>query len=158
MRYHDIDWLDGGWGSNYWMERAVHLSIVGYEAKDFAIMELSVGFIFHHTLACVGCIFCLIVPGGAGYLTAVALIAELGSSLANLNSLFNKVLTIPYIIVMTSSNILAIYLTYQFCLVKIHMIYHAVFIVLAFGLIGFRTLGTFSTLMELIKTSKSKTL
>ena len=110
------DWWQSDWGGySYMAERHVHLSIIGYELKDFFLGSVSAGFAVHHAFTFAGCSLCLFSPGGVGMITVNALNAELGSFFANLFVVRRTASVLAlFALLMTGSNLVAGWITVEY--------------------------------------------
>eukprot|EP00455_Lapot_gusevi_P055839 TRINITY_DN9132_c0_g2_i2.p1 TRINITY_DN9132_c0_g2~~TRINITY_DN9132_c0_g2_i2.p1 ORF type:complete len:301 (-),score=68.69 TRINITY_DN9132_c0_g2_i2:308-1156(-) len=139
-------WWVGAWGGwDYQLERHVHLSIIGYELKDFFTGGVTPGFVLHHLFTIAGCTLCLFTPLGAGIVTINALVAELGSAFYNLFTLAcpDSVLGLSmYVVMMSTSNGLAGWITSQYWIIDgLGLGWKVSYLILAVLLIAIRTMG-----------------
>jgi len=94
---------------------SVHHLINGYILKDFIIYDIDLAFISHHLVTIVGCSLCLLVPAGGGYVTANAIVAEVGSALWNYQAVYPSWFsTCVYVLLFQISNIIPTYLGHIF--------------------------------------------
>jgi len=149
------EWLNNGWAPHHFLERHVHFSIIGCEMKDFFLGTITPVYIFHHIIAIVGCLFCLLHPVGAGVVTLLAIVAELGSGFCNVYYLDKASSTKfwGYILLMGGSNVAGVYMMWSHYWV-LSLQYHVkmTYVVMASLLILLRTCGV---LLELHTTTKS---
>lgn len=88
----------------------IHHIINAFIMKDFIVYDLDLGFLSHHLVTIMGCSMCLLVPVGGGYVTANAIIAEVGSSLWNYQVVYPSWFSYSlYVFLFQISNILPTY-------------------------------------------------
>ena len=114
LRHGDFDafWSGRVGGMGDMLPRHFYLCMIGYEAKDFwPGMGLNPAFFVHHIFVFAGCGICLAADAGLGLLIFIAVVAESGSGLYNLDALFpgRTSLRTLYMLGMTCSNSFAMW-------------------------------------------------
>lgn len=114
LRHSEFDafWSGRVRGMGDMLPRHFYLCMIGYEAKDFwPGMGLNPAFFVHHIFVFAGCGVCLAAEAGLGLLVVIAVVAETGSGLYILDSIWpgRTSLRTLYMLGMTCSNAFAVW-------------------------------------------------
>jgi len=113
---------------------------MGYELKDFMRSPFpNVGLITHHIFTVLGCVLCLLSPGGVGMMSINCINAQLGSGFYNAfvfyPTLWNFWL---FVAMMSLSNAIAIWLFVAYLTLQIPLVWHVCYGLVVFALVAMR--------------------
>jgi len=140
----DSTWWRGGMPGDDWVLRRVeqHLffATMGYELKDFMRTPFpDPGLITHHIFTVLGCVLCLLTPGGVGMVSLNCINAQLGSGF------YNAFVFYPtprcfwlFVVMMTLSNSIALWLFVEFLSLPLPVVWMCCYGIVVVGLVVMR--------------------
>jgi len=122
------------------LEEHIFFATMGYELKDFMRIPFpNAGLITHHIFTVLGCVLCLLSPGGVGMLCINCINAQLGSGF------FNAFVFYPatwnfwlFVAMMSLSNAIAIWLFVLYLALPIPLVWHVCYGLVVFALVVMR--------------------
>jgi len=144
LHSQDSHWWGAAMPGEDWALRRVeqHLffATMGYELKDFMRSPFPhPGLIVHHIFTVLGCVLCLLTPGGVGMMVINCVNAQLGSGF------FNAFVFYPtmwnfwlFVAMMSLSNAIAIWLFVAFLSVQVPLVWHVCYGLVVFALVVMR--------------------
>jgi len=127
-----------------WMLRKVeqHLffATMGYELKDFMRSPFPApGLITHHIFTVLGCVFCLLTPGGVGMVCINCINAQVGSGFFNASVFYPSAWSFRvFVVMMTLSNSVAIWLFVEYFSLPVPVVWYWCYGIVVIGLVIMR--------------------
>jgi len=155
----DSIWFREGMPGEDWPTRRVeqHLffATMGYELKDFMRTPFpDAGLITHHIFTVLGCVLCLLTPGGVGMVCINCVNAQVGSGFYNAFVFYPTAWCFwLFVAMMSVSNAVAIWLFVDYLTLEIPMVWYGCYGAVVFGLVLMRQ-G--NVLIMCLKRAKSK--
>jgi len=138
---------------------SVHHLINAYVLKDFITYDIDLAFLSHHLVTILGCSLCLLVPAGGGYVTANAIVAEVGSGLWNYQTVYPSWFSKSvYLLIFQFSNMIPLYWGHIFVdlpELKDQPNIRVPYRIMLYFLVLFRTAGWFLVLRDTLYSKRS---